>query len=602
MSQPYEYEPFQRDAEIRIVRLLPGSKRQHLECQLIPVPLEGSPIAYDAVSYVWGEPQQKYSIICEGKTIPITRALHTTLLHLRKANDHRDLWVDQLCINQQDTVERSKQVQKMADIYKNAEQVVIWLGEKSNHIEDAFKTAARIAEIVTECGTDNGISDDQLRELGLPSHRSKEFDALGAVLQLPWFSRAWVVQEVGMSKAAVISCGPFSMPWSDFALTVSRLQSSASRRMGALYTYNGSPAERVGQILLWERWRKEFNAKADLFKVFSYIKNCEATDPRDKLFAFAGLANLKITPDYSLPPSSVYTLFACDFIRRALKGDRSTWSPQERRRSPHSVIAGFLCNAGKLYHHIELPSWVPDWSFRQNCRPFWTSKQIHHDLELAYSAGGDILTDCGLDGTRLRISGVLVDTITQAGRVDLSNARDLSEKQLQQRCLDWWYECAAMHMLLPVTYMTGEARNEAMMQTLVAGLNYENERAPLNWAFNSYYHFQNYVHGRFGGLLVSKSTLSERNEMSSYPVVSTIFGRVFFITQRGCTGLAPYGVQPGDEVAVMLGCDIPLMLRRQGHGLDGPEFHLLGECFMHGIMFGEAVQDANLAVTTIVLR
>ena len=104
------------------------------------------------------------------------------------------------------------------------------------------------------------------------------------------------------------------------------------------------------------------------------------------------------------------------------------------------------------------------------------------------------------------------------------------------------------------------------------------------------------------GLLVSKSTLSERNEMSSYPVVSTIFGRVFFITQRGCTGLAPYGVQPGDEVAVMLGCDIPLMLRRQGHGLDGPEFHLLGECFMHGIMFGEAVQDANLAVTTIVLR
>ena len=598
----YEYETFRKDGEIRVLRLLAGAKRQPLECQLISVPLEGNPITYEALSYVWGSPEQVHAITCEGKSIPITKSLHTTLLHLRCLESTRDLWVDQISINQQDITERGKQVRMMAEIYQHAEQVIIWLGEESVQVDKAFKLVTRMTPILAKHGLQAPISPEKLEELGLPPHGSKEFDALGAVLKLPWFTRAWVVQEVGMSTSAVIRCGSISIPWSDFALAVSRLQSGASWQMGALYTYSGSPAERMGQIRSWSLWRHHNNTKADIFKIFSYIKNCEATDPRDKLFAFTNLANLKITPDYSLTASFVYIHFACDFVRRALRSDKSTWSHQEQRKTPHRVISGLLCNAGKLSQHLDLPSWVPDWSFGQDSRPLWTSKQLKNDLELAYSAGGDVMGECDLDGTRLRISGILLDTVSQAGRVDLSSIRDWSEKELQARCLDWWNECAAMHMLTPVRYVTGEARIEALKQTLLAGVNYDNEKASADWALSTYSHFQHYVHQRYKHLLVSKSTTSERNEMSSWPVVSTILGRVFFTTQRGYMGLAPYGVKPGDEVSVMLGCDIPLMLRRQSHGLNGPEFHLLGECFLHGIMFGEVMRDQYLPVTSMVLR
>ena len=70
----------------------------------------------------------------------------------------------------------------------------------------AFRLAAWIAPVLGELGIDRGISDDQLRERGLPSHRSKEFEALAALIQMPWFSRAWVVQEVAMAKSALIRC------------------------------------------------------------------------------------------------------------------------------------------------------------------------------------------------------------------------------------------------------------------------------------------------------------------------------------------------------------------------------------------------------------
>ena len=602
MTVPYEYEPFQKDGEIRIVRVLAGWPGQPLECRLVPVLIQGNTVAYEALSYVWGDSKQDHSMLCDGRSIGITKALHRVLHHLRKTDTIRDLWVDQLCINQRDDLERSQQVLRMADIYKGAEQVIIWLGEESRNVDAAFKLAAGIGSMLAEIGVDHAFNNDELREHGLPTHRGKEFDALGAVLQLPWFSRAWVVQEICMAKSAVIVCGPFSMPWSEFALPVSSIGYSGSRRMGGLYTYNGSPAERIGQVWSWQHLRTHHDRKADLFKILSYIKNCEATDPRDKLFAFTNLTELNIRPDYSLPASSAYTSFARDFIKPALRGDQTTWSDQECWQSAHRAISGFLCNAGKLYHHLDLPSWVPDWSYRQNCRPLWTSKRGEHSLELAYSAGGDIMGECSLDGTRLTISVVLLGTVTQAGHVDLSHARDWPEKQLQGQCLQWWNECAAMHMLTRDPYVTGEARIDALKQTLVAGVNYENKKAPCEFTIDSHHQFQHYVHQDWNFFLVPKSTISARNERSSWPVVSSILGRVFFFTQRGHMGLAPYGGQHGDEVAIMLGCDIPLMLRRVGHGLHGPEYHLLGECFLHGVMFGEVIQDLRLPVASVVLR
>ena len=85
-------------------------------------------------------------------------------------------------------------------------------------------------------------------------------------------------------------------------------------------------------------------------------------------------------------------------------------------------------------------------------------------------------------------------------------------------------------------------------------------------------------------------------------MVSSILGKLFSTTERGAMGLAPYDVQPADEVPIMLGRDIPLVLRIVGHGLNDPEYPLLGECCLHGVMFREAMEGYDLPVIHLDLR
>ncbi|KAI4157902.1 MAG: hypothetical protein LQ342_007907 [Letrouitia transgressa] len=70
-------------------------------------------------------------------------------------------------------------------------------------------------------------------------------------------------------------------------------------------------------------------------------------------------------------------------------------------------------------------------------------------------------------------------------------------------------------------------------------------------------------------------------------VESALNGRKFFITKESM-GLAPRDAEPGDLVCVLLGCEVPMMLRRSGKS-----YVLIGECYYHGIMEGEALQGLS---------
>ncbi|KAF2204775.1 hypothetical protein GQ43DRAFT_355906, partial [Delitschia confertaspora ATCC 74209] len=94
-------------------------------------PLSSTPPVYEALSYVWGHanPSTERSIVCNGiPDIRVGQNLHDALTRLRKRNRKRFIWVDKLCINQQDEVERGQQVRQMGNIYRTASRVVVWLG------------------------------------------------------------------------------------------------------------------------------------------------------------------------------------------------------------------------------------------------------------------------------------------------------------------------------------------------------------------------------------------------------------------------------------------------------------------------------------------
>ena len=80
---------------------------------------------YEALSYTWGDPKITKPVICSGKKIEITANLHSALYHLRYPDRQRILWVDALCINQEDDNDKETQVQRMGRIYSKAQRVLI---------------------------------------------------------------------------------------------------------------------------------------------------------------------------------------------------------------------------------------------------------------------------------------------------------------------------------------------------------------------------------------------------------------------------------------------------------------------------------------------
>ncbi|KAJ4992032.1 heterokaryon incompatibility protein [Stagonosporopsis vannaccii] len=122
--------------QIRLIKVLPGTWSEPVRCELFNVLL--STAEYQALSYVWGSRNVSRNIVVNDRTYPATVNLESALRHLRERYPVGIvLWVDALCINQNDTEERMHQVQLMGHIYKMCKKVVVYLGDR---LDGATKT------------------------------------------------------------------------------------------------------------------------------------------------------------------------------------------------------------------------------------------------------------------------------------------------------------------------------------------------------------------------------------------------------------------------------------------------------------------------------
>lgn len=163
---------------IRLLRILPNENEDaDIKCTLFVYPLYDSGRGthrYEALSYVWGDADDSRSICVNGHRLTVRANLHIALSRLRDPVLDRIIWIDAICINQEDLNERGHQVQLMAKIYSKASQVVIWLGEAADNSDRALE------EIVIAANQSEISSDKTARK------------AILALLQRPWFRRIWV--------------------------------------------------------------------------------------------------------------------------------------------------------------------------------------------------------------------------------------------------------------------------------------------------------------------------------------------------------------------------------------------------------------------------
>ncbi|KAE9378476.1 HET-domain-containing protein, partial [Stipitochalara longipes BDJ] len=124
----HSYTPLQNPNSIRLLHLGSGCRSSPLKAHLINCDLDNK-YSYESLSYVWGKQDLSEVLLIVGREFKISKNLHTILLHLRQPDKVRILWIDAICINQQDSAEKGKQVAMMGQIYQQAGSVLCWLGE-----------------------------------------------------------------------------------------------------------------------------------------------------------------------------------------------------------------------------------------------------------------------------------------------------------------------------------------------------------------------------------------------------------------------------------------------------------------------------------------
>ncbi|KAF2084285.1 hypothetical protein K490DRAFT_1867, partial [Saccharata proteae CBS 121410] len=126
----YTYEQLSCNDSTRLLTIYPGSWESPLRCSLTETPFSENAV-YTALSYTWGSQVTDVLLDCDGKILYITRNLANALRRIRSERIAYAFWIDAVCINQSDPLERSQQVSLMKRIYESAADVLVWLGEEA---------------------------------------------------------------------------------------------------------------------------------------------------------------------------------------------------------------------------------------------------------------------------------------------------------------------------------------------------------------------------------------------------------------------------------------------------------------------------------------
>ncbi|KAF1975784.1 HET-domain-containing protein, partial [Bimuria novae-zelandiae CBS 107.79] len=298
--------------DIRLLKLQPSNDRSApIYCKLVTYPLNsGRSHLYECLSYVWGSPEGRKAIYMHSNDTQIevlaTPNLHAALVQLRDPFFERILWVDAVCINQQDEREKTQQVAAMARIYGLANRVVVWLGGEVDNSALAFQELRNLSQ--SQQPVDH-FSPEAARIFTADSSRNYNAEtcnadvvlAIHALLNRPYFRRMWILQEVTAARNILFVCGEAELQTATFLSGLEALPDFDDWKL----------RNRIRAfILLIQRsaYRESLKSQAHLnidtlINLIDRFHSNDATDPRDKIYALWGLCSdstmmATMQPDY----------------------------------------------------------------------------------------------------------------------------------------------------------------------------------------------------------------------------------------------------------------------------------------------------------------
>jgi hypothetical protein len=600
---------------IRVLILEPGSFGQPVTGSIEHI-LDDSNCAYDALSYVWGKTKSDQLIYLKSrlptlaKEMLISTNLYAALQRLRYPKSSRRLWVDAICINQNDMAEKSSQVEKMREIFANAQRVVVWLGEEEEHDEHAISALPRLNSHVGQFDEVDpypklGWGRDEEGEAWSKGTKASaltamEVNYLEHFLRKEWFRRSWVVQEVATAREIDVQYGPKTVAWDIF----NGLYHETQDMFGEDDMGSKLARRACENIATMENGRRSHHGlmSMDLFNVLLTTNTDECTDLRDKVFSMLGLAGdwlrkKGIQPDYSdsTKPEDVFKRFA-------------VWDTKQNNK-----IRILSCASGPSIgkrHH--LPTWVPDWTNIENPDPF-----VRYRDRTGFDASLNLEPRIwhSDDDNVLHVAGQFVDTVQRIGLLP-AFTKVTSKFQLNKnavRRLDgtrkWLRKCYTITagksgIMPPATF-------GVFAKTMICGLNGGGFPASSNYIlhFSQYFDFMmrapevflEYINdARHKGITALDEFYPEfqGHRLIDLSLQNWSSRRRFCRTKCQRIGFVPKVAQAGDIICVLYGGEVPYVLRPRKDGC----YSVIGECYIHGIMHGEALSDGGTRTKEFKLR
>ena len=604
---------------IRLLSILPGHRSEPITCELRYVSPEHPP-TYQAISYCWEGQDLSVTILCDGRPLRITENLSAAIITVRRDDTSLLIWADAICIDQQSVEEKNSQVPLMRLIYQNAALVQIWLGNDTatQNIQEAFNLLHKLYQAYKNLNWDFNIfmkqSDgDMLGCHRLPALRDSSWTSVLQLIERPWFSRAWIIQEIVVSRRALLRCGNTSLDWNEFCFGYLFAINSGLLTFGMdTFRYGPTFSQLSSLIITYICFRDPAYQTLDLPSLLQSHRLVGATDPKDKVYALLGLSTSiesqahELIPDYSLSTVQIYI-----DVSRAIILKCPALDVLGVPRTGSSSLVG------------NLPSWVVDWSAPHLANSL-SQKSLQGDYIFDFDVtASSIAKQVSFRGLSLILNGYVFDHIVNVGKVmDPYTSITIDKLTVSKssrngpgnflRVIHAYVVLKDWQSLLKSSFPTRSypGTSTSLFEIFLRTIHFNRfpEHLPITAAISSYGRFAFQIALYIISYLSRYQTIlrflnwHEAHRLSKYGLLSagensrptyttdmiaSLVGRRMVLTRSGYLGLAPGTAEPGDCVAIVKGAKVPLILRP----VEDIKWELIGDSYVHGIMHGEAFEE-----------
>ncbi|PVH71043.1 HET-domain-containing protein [Cadophora sp. DSE1049] len=626
---PFKHPKMNPRTQIRLLDVRRNIPFLPTRAALVVVDIDDPP-PYEAVSYTWDpNPTDHLSVAINGMRWSVPRNVHDILTRLGSMFSRRYIWIDSICINQDDKAEKIHQIKLMRHVYHQATRVLACLGEsrRTGH-------ASALLNLLVLSKWKLGVAGAAQHVLRLWQDRRSNvvFEThLAGFLELldhRWFERAWVVQEVVFARRLTLHQRNYSWIWEFFFEAIDILIDPAVPQIASIFQSSMSygRSRRLpyglshGIMMARTRALYQHGNREPLYVILQRFMAFKATVPHDKIFALLGFVDddLDHLIDYEKPIEALLI-----------------------------EIAGYLLEQGHLIHVLHLagtgydtlpegqdftiPSWVTVWSASRAPR---TLAESSHMPFLQYRAGSGQKPSMYViqDNPRcLHAVGLVVDYIRHVGgpsRAPGVAGGLVSVVEENHLNLEWLDEAQSLAQSFAApTHLGGsQTIEEAVLRTILGDRSQKDRPLPgrliaaLRSVLGSFRRIHNTVLGYGvvpnGDLSGLEARLTQHPELfRDYVEImqSEVFwelgscqmligdpeySRRFCVTDEGKIGIVPRNARVGDIVVVLHGAQVPFIVRPKTETME-LQFELIGECYVRGLMDGEAL-ELGLPATELV--